>query len=142
MQVLVHEILARPVAEAPRERIDVALRRRRVRERPRVLVDSEREGGRLERRRPQLPLGDDPDERRRERAVRRQDGRIVGDPVGKPVLPVVVEERLFDLRIERDRLELAEARGARDLDDDQATDGVELETSDLRVAPNPSTCSR
>ena len=94
-------------------------------------MDSEREGGRLERCRPQLPLGDDPDECRRERTVRRQDSRIVGHPGGNPVLAVVVEERLFDLRIERYRLELTEARGARDLDDDQAPDGVELETPDL-----------
>ena len=50
---------------------------------------------------------------------------------GRPSSAVVVEERLFDLRIERNRLELTEARGARDLDDDQPPDGVELETSDL-----------
>ncbi len=72
VQVLVHELLARAVADAPRQGVDVALRRRRVRQRARVLVDAESERRRLERRRLQLALRDDADERRRERAVGRE----------------------------------------------------------------------
>ena len=131
VQVVVHEILARAVAEAPRQRVDVALRRRRIGERPRVLVDPERERRRLERRRRELALGDDPDERRRERAVRRQHRRLRGHPLGKLVLAVVVEEHLLDVRVESDRFELAEPRRARHLDDDQAPDRVELEAAHL-----------
>ena len=52
-------LLARAVAKAPGERLSVAPRRGRVRERARVLVDSEREHRRLERRHGDLALGED-----------------------------------------------------------------------------------
>jgi hypothetical protein len=44
---------------------------------------------------------------------------------------VVVEHDLLDLRIERDRLELAEPAGVDGLDDDQAPDRVDLEAAGL-----------
>jgi hypothetical protein len=45
-------------------------------------VDAERKGGGLERRDGDLTLGEDADERRRQRAVLRED-RVLGlDPVG------------------------------------------------------------
>ncbi len=44
---------------------------------------------------------------------------------------MVVEEHLLDRRVECDLLELAEPRSARDLDDDQPADRVELETAHL-----------
>ena len=95
-------------------------------------MDSERERGCLERRRHQLSLGEDPDERRRERSVRRQHGLLRGDPVGKLALGVVIEENRLDSGIECHRLELAEPRGRGDLDDDQPLDRVELELAHLR----------
>ena len=132
VKVLVHEILTRAVAEAPRESVDVALRRGRIGQRARVLVNPERERGRDERRRQELPLGKYPDERRRERSVRGQDCSIRGDPVGELVLGMVVEEDLLDVGIERDGLELTQPRRARHLDDDQASDRIELEPAGLR----------
>jgi hypothetical protein len=41
---------------------------------------------------------------------------------------VVVEDDLLHSRVERHRLELAQTARIRSLDDDQAADGVELET--------------
>ena len=48
---------------------------------------------------------------------------------------MVVEEHLLDRRVECDLLELAEPRSARDLDDDQPADRVELETAHLCDRP-------
>ena len=131
VQVLGDEILARAVAQAPRERVRVPLRRRRVRQRARVLVDAERERGRLERCRRELSLGEDPDEGRRQRAVGRDDRRVLVHPVGKLRVLVVVEEDLLHAGVERHGLELAEARRGRGLDHDQAADRVELEAARL-----------
>ena len=77
MQVVVHEILARAVPEAPRQRVDVALRRSRVGERASVLVDPERERGGLQHSWGDLTLGEDPDERRGERPIGRQHRRLL-----------------------------------------------------------------
>ena len=120
-------LLARAVAQAPGERVGVALRGRRVGQRAGVLVDAEREGGRLERRDGDLALGEDADERRRQRAVLGEDD-VLGrapSPAGSP--RVVVEDDLLHGRVERDRLELAEPRRVQRLDDDQPADRVELE---------------
>ena len=108
VQVLVHELLARAVADTPRQGVDVALRRRRVRERARVLVDAESERRRLQGRRLQLALRDDADERRRECAVGREHARVGRHPLGHVLLAVVVEEHRLDIGVERDRFELAE----------------------------------
>ena len=54
------QVLAPAVTRAPRERVGVPLGRRRVRQRAGVLVDSEREGGRLERRHPDLHSANTP----------------------------------------------------------------------------------
>jgi len=62
-------LLLRAVAQAPAERLGIALRRGRVRERPRVLVDPEREDCRLERADRHLALGEHADKRRRQGAV-------------------------------------------------------------------------
>ena len=75
------EVLPRAVPHAPGEGVHVALGRRRVRERARVLVDPERERRRLEWRRRDLALREDPDERRRQRAVRREHGGLRVHPV-------------------------------------------------------------
>src|SRR5262245_23361092 len=108
MQVLVDEVLAGAVPKAPRERVDVSLRRRRVRQRPRVLVDSERESRRLERARRELPLREDSYQRGRQGSVGRDDRRVVGQPIREQLLSVMVEEHLLDGRVERDALELTE----------------------------------
>ena len=55
----------------------------------------------------------------------------LGDPLGKLVLGVVVEQDRLDRGIESDGLEVAEARRARHLDDDQPPDRVELEAAHL-----------
>ncbi len=72
-------------------------------------MDPERERRRLERRRGELPLGEDPDERGRQRSVGGDDGRVLVHPVRELGLLVVVEEDLLDAGVERDRLELAQA---------------------------------
>ena len=72
------QLLSRAVAQAPGERVGVALRRGRIGERAGVLVDAERERGRLERRRLELALGEDADERRRQRAVLREHDAFSG----------------------------------------------------------------
>jgi hypothetical protein len=128
VQEVGHELLVRPVAEAPRQRLGVPLGRRRVRERTGVLVDPEREGGRLHRRDAELALREDADERRRQRSVLREHRVLRRDPLGE-LARVMVEDEGLDVGIERHRLELAEASRMRGLDDDQATDRVELEPS-------------
>ncbi len=130
VQVLGDEVLARTVAQAPGQRVDVALGRRRVGERPRVLVDAEREHRRLEGCRVELALREDADERRRERPVRRDHGSLGRDPVGQ-LAAVVVEQHLLDRGIERDLLQLPEPRGLSRLDDDESPDRVELEATRL-----------
>src|SRR5439155_23783664 len=99
------QFLRRPVAQAPRERLGVALRRRRIGQRTGVLVDPERERRRLERCHRELALGEDAGQRRRERAVLREHGASGEDPGGE-YARVVVEDDLLDRRVERDRLEL------------------------------------
>ena len=126
MQVLRDQILARAVAQAPAERVDVPLRRRRVRQRTGVLVDAEGERRRLEHGRLELALGEDADQRRRESAVRRDHRCRRLDPL-RELVAVVVEEHLLHCRIEGDALELPEPRRLRRLDDDEAADRVELE---------------
>ena len=130
MQVLRDEILARAVADAPGEGVGVPLRGRRVRERARVLVDAERERGRLEHGGLDLALGEDADECRRERPVGGDHGSAWTHPLRDDV-GVMVEEGLLDRGIERDRFELSEARGVRRLHDDESPDRVELETARL-----------
>ena len=130
VQVLRDQILARAVTQAPAERVDVPLRRRRVRERAGVLVDAERERRRLEHGRLELALGEDADHGRRESAVRGDHRRRRLDPLRKLVV-VVVEEHLLHRRIEGDTLELPEPRRLCGLDDDEAADRVELEPARL-----------
>ena len=131
VQVRGDELLARAVPQAPGECIDVALGRRRVRERARVLVDPEGERRRLEGGRAELALGEDADERRRQRSVVRQHGLLRMHPLRGVGVRVVVEQRLLHGRVERDLLQLAEAGSARRLDDDEAPDRVQLEPRDL-----------
>jgi hypothetical protein len=130
VQELEHELLARPVTHAPGERVRVALGRRQVGERAGVLVDPEREDGRLERRRHQLALGEDGHHRRRQRAVAGEHRRLRVDPAGQ-VVAVVVEDDDLRLAAQRDRLELAQPRGLRRLHDDQAPDRAGLEPGRL-----------
>ncbi len=124
------QLLPRAVAQAPGERVRVALCRRRIRQRAGVLVDSEGEGGGFDRRHRQLPLGQHADQRRRQRA-------FLGDDRSRGIRPlrelagVVVEDDLLNARIERDLLELTEARGADRLDDDQAPDRGAVEAGGL-----------
>ncbi len=101
VQELGEQLLARPVAQAPRERLGVALRRRRIGERAGVLVDPERERRRLERRHGELALGEHADERGRQRAVIREEGVLLARPLRR-LARVVVEDDLLDLGIERD----------------------------------------
>ena len=142
MQVFVDEVLARPVPEAPREGVDVALRRGRVGERARILVDAERERRRLERGRRQLPLGENPRQRRRQRAIRRQHRRLGREPVREFLVAVVVEEHLLDRRVECDLLELAEPRAL----ETSTTISLRIASSSRRptsaTAPSSSACSR
>ncbi len=130
VQVFRDEVLTGAVAEAPGERVDVPLGRRGMGERARVLVDAEREDGRLEHRRFELALCQDADERGRQRAVGRENGGVRLDPVGK-LDAVVVEENLLDCRVQGDLLELAEARCVHRLDDDETPDRVDLQPTAL-----------
>ena len=107
-QVLRDHVLAGAVAQAPGERLGVPHADAGVAERTGVLVDAEREDRRLERRDRDLPLGEDPDHRRRQGSVLRQHEVVGLDPVRR--LPgVVVEDDDLDVRIARDVLELAQA---------------------------------
>ncbi len=126
VQIAREQVLPCAVPQAPREGIRVPLRGRRVGQRPRVLVDAEREDRRLERRDGDLSLGEDADERRRQRPVLGQDDVVGPRPVGG-LARVMVEDDLLHVRVERDGLELAETACVRRLDDDQPADGVELE---------------
>ncbi len=131
VQELREQLLAGAVTKAPREGLRVALGRARVRERARVLVDAERECGRLERRHRDLALGEDPDQRGREGAVL-GDHDVLGRGPFRQIARVVVEDDLLDVRVERDLLELPQAGRVHRLDDDQAPDRVELESGGLR----------
>ena len=113
------------------ERVGVALGDRRIGERARVLVDPEREDGRLERRRLDLALGEDPDERGRERAVVGEDEVLLGQP-RRAARAVVVEDDELDPGPQRDLLELAQALGVHGLDDDQALDRVVVDRPRVR----------
>ena len=131
VQVVGDEVLARSVAQTPRKGVGVPLRARRIRQRTGVLVDPQREDRGLERRGQELTLGEDPDQRGRQGAVVRQHRRFRVDPVRELGLAVMIEEDLVHRRVERDPLELAEARRVRGLDHDQAADRVGLEARDL-----------
>ncbi len=124
------EVLIRAVAQAPRERLGVALRRARIRERAGVLVDAERERRRLERRDRELPFREDADEGRGQRPVARQDRGLRVDPVGKLDV-VMVEDDLLDLRVEGDAFELAQPGRVRGLDHDQPADRAQIEPRSL-----------
>ena len=130
VEVAAHLLLAGAMVEAPGQRVGVSARGRGVRERARVLVDAEREDGRLERRDGDLPLGEHPDERGRQSRVLREHGLLRRDPAGQ-LVAVVVEDDLLDLRVERDRLELAEPRRVHRLDDDEPLDRAQVEAGRL-----------
>ena len=133
VQERAEQLLAGAVADAPGECLDVSLRRRRVGQRAGVLVDPQRERGRLHRRHRHLAVGENADERRRQGAVLRDHRcRRVG-PLGQ-LARVVVEHDLLDRRIARDGLELRQPRGADGLDDDQAADICHLDACRLRRA--------
>ena len=121
VKVALEQLLARAVPQAPRQGVRVALCRRRVRQRAGVLVDAEREDRRLERRHGDFPLGEDADEHRRQGPVLGQD-HVLGPRPVRRLACVMVEHHLLHLRVERQRLELAQSAGAGRLDDDQATD--------------------
>ena len=129
-QVLRDHVLARPVAEAPRERLGVPERDPRIAERAGVLVDPEGEDGRLERRHLDLALGEDPDHRRRQRAVVGEHEVLGLDPVRR-LAGMVVEDDDLDPGIARDPLELAEALRVHGLDDDQPPDRAEVDPAGL-----------
>jgi hypothetical protein len=117
VEELGEQLLARAVAQAPGQGLRIALGRRRVRERARVLVDPEREGGRLEGRHRELTLREHADEGGRECAVLGKHGVLRGGPV-RGLARVVVEDDRLDGRVDRDRLELAQPGGMSGLDDD------------------------
>ncbi len=130
VEVALEQLLARAVPQAPRQCVRVALPRRRIRQRARVLVDAEREDRCLERRHGDFPLGEDADERRRQRPILGQDDVLRPRPVRR-LAGVMVEHHFLHLRIERQRLELGQPAGARRLDDDQPPHRVQLETRRL-----------
>ena len=130
-QVLRDHVLARPVAQAPGQRLGVPERDPGIAERARVLVDPEGEDGRLERRHLQLALGEDPDHRRRQRAVVGEHEVLGLDPLRR-LAGMVVEDDHLDPGIAGDPLELAEALRLHRLDDDQPADRVEVEPPGLR----------
>ena len=120
-KVLGDDLLARAVAQAPGERLGVADAHAGIGERPRVLVDAERENRRLEGRDGELPLGQDPHHRRRQGAVLREDEVLGLHPVRR-LAGMVVEDDDLDGRIAGDALELAQALRVHGLDDDQPPD--------------------
>ena len=95
MQVAGDHVLARPVAEAPGERLGVTQGRARVGQRAGVLVDAEGEHGRLERRHGDLALGQDADRASSSAHRLRDHGRLRRQPLGER-LAVVVEEHDLD----------------------------------------------
>ena len=131
VQVRGDQLLPGAMTEAPAQRLRVALGRARVGERARVLVDAERERRRLDLRHLDLALGQDADERRRQRPVLRDHGALRRDPVGKLAVRVVVENDLVDRGVERDAFELVQACGVDGLDHDQPADRVRLEPRGL-----------
>jgi len=133
VEELPQQFLARTVTEAPRERLRVALGRRRVGQRAGVLVDSERERRRLQRGHGHFALGEDADEGRRERAVLGEDRVLGARPSGR-LARVVIEDDLLDLRVESNRFELPEPTRMDRLDDDQPADGAELQARGLDQA--------
>jgi hypothetical protein len=127
VQVARDQVLTGAVTQAPAERLRVTLRRARVGQRPGVLVDPERKGGRLDAAHGKLALGEDADERGRKRAVLGDHHGIGRDPLRELATRVVVEDHLLDRGVEGNALELAEPRGVNRLDDDQAADRLQLE---------------
>ena len=129
-KVLGDDLLARSVAQAPGERLGVADAHAGIGQRPRVLVDAERENGRLEGCDGELPLGKDPHHRRRQCAVLREDEVLGLHPVRR-LAGMVVEDDDVDGRIAGDALELAQALRVHGLDDDQPPDRVQLDPACL-----------
>ena len=129
-QVLGDDVLAGTVAEAPRERLRVPHADPGIPERAGVLVDAEREDGRLERGDRDLALGEDPDHRRRERAVLREHEVLGLHPVRR-LAGMVVEDHDLDRGIARDALELAEALRMHRLDDDEPPDRARVDSPGL-----------
>ena len=119
------------MAHAPGERLRVADGRARVAERTGVLVNPERECGRLDRAHLDLALGEDRDHRRRQGAVVRAHGVLRTYPV-ELLARVVVEEDDLDLGASRGGLELPEPRGVRRLHDDEALDVGRVDPAGLR----------
>ena len=130
MQVAPEQLLPRAVPQAPRERVGVPLRRRRVRQRARVLVDAEREDRRLERRDGDLPLGEDADERRRQRTVSRTGRRCQASPT-RANRPHDGRRRPSPQPGRGPPARARQTARIRRLDDDQPANGVELETRRL-----------
>ena len=110
VEVLRDHVLPRAVAQAPGERLGVAKRDARVAERAGVLVDPEREHGRLERRQLDLALGED-------RRPASSSGRRPPSGRRSPRAPSRAPPRAWwsksddlDARVARDVLELAQPR--------------------------------
>ncbi len=129
-EVLRDHVLASSVTKAPRERLRVAHADARIAEGARVLVDPEREDGRLERRHVDLALGEDADHRRRQGGVVREDEVLGLHPVGR-LAGVVVEDDDLHVGVPRHVLELPEALGMHRLHDDQPPDRVPVEAPRL-----------
>jgi hypothetical protein len=77
-----------------------------------------------------LPLGQDPDERRRERPVVGDD-HVLGSRPLRRLARVMVEDDLLDVLVQSDLLELAQTGRVDGLNDDQAVDRVRLEPRGL-----------
>ena len=120
------QILIRAAPHAPRERLRVARRRARIRQRAGVLVNAEREDGCLERRRLELALREHADECRRQRSVVAEHRALRRDPVGR-LAAVMVEDDGLHGEVARNGLEVSEPAGVRRVDGDQPADRVDLQ---------------
>ena len=93
-------------------------------------MDAQGDRGRLERRRLDLPLGEDPDHRRRERPVVREDDVLRPHPLGG-LGRVVVEDDDVDLGSRATFSKSPESRSVDGLDDDESRDRPELDAGVL-----------
>ncbi len=117
------QLLGGAVAGAEAERLDVADGRRREGERPRVLVDAERQRGRLGRGGVDAPLGQDADHGRGERTILAGHIAARRHPRRRGRVAVVVEEHRLHPLPRRHLGEVAQAGQVRRLDHDQTRNG-------------------
>jgi hypothetical protein len=126
-QVACEELLVGACSQAGGKRFDVALGRRGVGQRSRVLVNAEREGGCLHRRDGNSPLEQEPQHGRHDAAVlgRERCGAV------ERLVAVVIEDDDLHVALPGEVRQVAEPGEVRHLDEHQPPDGVPVERRGL-----------